>query len=167
VIKDATWFRGLVACAAVMVASCGLPLDTSGTLDRATGGTLRVGMSADEPWTAVTQSGRDGIEVRLLQEFAAGIAAQIEWQDGGEESLMQLLDSGELDVVIGGFTANSPWSDKAALTLPYVVSPSEDGSEEQHVMAVALGENALLVAIEQFLLTRSNEVAAQVGGTPP
>jgi polar amino acid transport system substrate-binding protein len=167
VIRAAPWFRGLLACTAIAMTSCGLPLDASGTLDRATRGTLRVGMSADEPWTASTPSGRDGVEVRLIEEFAADIDASIEWEDGGEETLMHSLDSGELDVVIGGLTTKSPWSDQAALTQPYVATISEDGSVEQHVIAVALGENALLVAVEKFFLSRSDDIAAQVGGTPP
>jgi polar amino acid transport system substrate-binding protein len=156
----------VMVSASAVVTSCGLPVDSSGTLPRATGGTLRVGVSADEPWTSPEPAAREGVEEQLLDQFAAGIGAQIQWRTGGEETLMGWLDAGELDVVIGGLTTKSPWTDQAALTRPYVIVPGDDGSPEEHVMAIALGENALLVAVERFLIDQSASVAAELGGTP-
>lgn len=158
-----------VAVAAVTaVAGCaGIPVDPDGTLDRARGGTLRVGVSAHEPWTVVAGGERSGVEVRLVEGFAADIAADIEWHDGGEEALMERLHAGGLDVVIGGLTQRSPWSSQAALTRPYVVVTSPTGSDEPHVMAVRLGENALQVALERHLQRREAEVAAELDGKRP
>jgi ABC-type amino acid transport substrate-binding protein len=145
----------------------GIPADPEGTLERASGGVLRVGMSQHEPWTAMQDGDRSGVEVDLVEEFAADIDAEVQWHDGGEESLIEELHRGELDVVVGGLTEKSPWSSQAALTRPYVVVTSPTGSPEPHVMAARMGENALLVALERFLGEREGEIARQVGGEEP
>ena len=38
---------------------------------------------------------------------------------GGEETLIGRLERGELDLVIGGLTADTPWVEQAAITKPY------------------------------------------------
>ena len=158
-----------LAVAAVLGASgcASIPVDPDGTLERASGGVLRVGMSAQQPWTALEDGERTGVEVRLVEDFAEGIDAEIEWQDGGEGSLMQALELGRLDVVVGGLTETSPWLDVAALTRPYVEVTGPEGSPEGHVMAVRVGENALLVALERHLHEHEAEVADEVGGVVP
>jgi polar amino acid transport system substrate-binding protein len=160
-------FAAIVLCLIAITTSCALPADTSGTLQRATGGTLRVGVSADEPWTSPTPTEPPGVEQQLLAEFATGIDARIAWTHGGESTLMHQLHDRDLDIVIGGLTTESPWTDHAALTRPYVVTARDDGTDEEHVIAVALGENALLVAIERFLIERSHRIAADTGGAAP
>lgn len=124
-------------------------------------------MSQHEPWTALDDGERSGVEVRLMEEFAAGRDLDVEWQDGGEESLIGQLHRGELDVVVGGLTEKSPWSSHAALTRPYVVVTGPEGSPEPHVMAARMGENALLVALERFLLEHQAEVADELDGEQP
>lgn len=158
----------LAVAALTAVAGCsGIPVDPDGTLDRARGGALRVGMSAHEPWTVVEGGERSGVEVRLVEGFAEAVDAEIEWHDGGEEALMERLHAGELDVVVGGLTERSPWSSHAGLTRPYVVVTSPSGGDEPHVMAVRLGENALQVALERHLQRHESEVAAELDGEPP
>jgi membrane-bound lytic murein transglycosylase MltF len=150
----------LPGCAAI-------PADPEGTLERVSGGVLRVGMSQHEPWTALEDGERSGVEVRLIEEFAAERDADVEWRDGGEEALIGQLHRGELDVVVGGLTEKSPWSSHAALTRPYVVVTSPEGSPEPHVLAARMGENALLVALERFLLEHEAEVADELDGERP
>ena len=158
----------LVALAATVLSGCAsIPVDPEGTLERASGGVLRVGMSVHEPWTTADDGERGGIEVELVEEFAAVWDAEVEWHDGGEEALIEELHRGELDLVVGGLTEKSPWVGQAALTRPYVVVTSPTGSPEPHVMAARMGENALLVALERFLLEHEDEVADQVGGEVP
>lgn len=158
----------LVLATAVAVSGCaGIPVDPDGTLERVSGGALRVGMSHHEPWTALDGDERSGVEVRLVEQFAAEWDAEVEWHDGGEESLIGRLHRGELDLVVGGLTEESPWSSQAALTRPYVVVTSPTGSPEPHVMAARMGENALLVTLERFLLEHEAEVAEQVDGAVP
>ena len=158
-----------VAVAAVLggTGCASIPVDPEGTLERASGGVLRVGMSAQPPWTALEDGERTGVEVRLVEDFAEGIDAEIEWVDGGEESLMHELELGRLDVVIGGFTEASPWVDLAALTRPYVEVTGPSGALEAHVMAARIGENALLVALERHLQEYEAEVAEELGGVVP
>ena len=164
---DLRTLPAVVLAVALAVGGCGIPVDPEGTLERASGGVLRVGMSEHEPWTALDRGDRTGVEVELVEEFAAGLDAEIEWHDAGEESLIEQLHRGELDVVVGGLTQKTPWVDSAALTRPYVVVTSPEGSPEPHVMAARRGENALLVALERFLMDHEAEVAQQVDGVTP
>jgi polar amino acid transport system substrate-binding protein len=139
----------------MVLTGCGvsIPADPEGTLERASGGILRVGVSPNEPWTELNDNAPpSGIEVDLVEDFAESIGAQIEWSGGGEESLMEELRRGELDLVIGGLTSKSPWTDKAAITKPYTEAENEAGKQEKLVMAARMGENAFLLALERFLL---------------
>ncbi|WP_413451217.1 transporter substrate-binding domain-containing protein [Georgenia phoenicis] len=139
----------------VTACSTTIPTDPDGTLDRVSGGILRVGVSPSPPWTDLPD-GPDGepagTEVELVGGFAATIDAEVQWAAGGEEELIGQLERGELDLVIGGLTAQSPWADKAALTYRYTETTGPDGAKELHVMATPMGENAFLVELEGFLL---------------
>ncbi|MFH5823812.1 transporter substrate-binding domain-containing protein [Georgenia sp. AZ-5] len=142
---------------AALLTGCGatIPTDPDGTLDRVTStGVLRVGVSPNPPWTIVTsqEAPPRGTEAELVGEFAESLGAEIEWTVGGEEALVGELERGQLDLVIGGLTARSPWSQKAALTYRYTTAVGPEGTEELHVMAAPMGENAFLVELEHFLL---------------
>ena len=149
----------LAAVVAVGLAGCTLtiPSDPDGTLDAVRGGTLRVGVSANPPWTYVVGDEPTGTEAELVEAFAAHLDAEVLWTTGGEQDLVEALERGELEVVVGGLTADSPWSGRVALTRPYVEVAGPDGTE-LHVMAAPAGENAFLVELERFLLDQ--EVAA-------
>lgn len=151
--------RSLVAIIAVMavLTGCGIsfPADPEGSLDAARGGVLRVGVSPSPPWTDIgAESEPRGSEVDLIQGFADRIDADIEWTVAGEEGLVEAMDHGELDVIIGGLTARSPWVDRVAVTGPYDSSTDDYGTRHEHVMAVRMGENALLVELEDHLQHR-------------
>ncbi|WP_282944002.1 transporter substrate-binding domain-containing protein [Cellulomonas endometrii] len=146
---------GGLLLAALLLTGCagGFPADPDGTLDRVTGGVLRVGVSENPPWTvADSDTDPSGLEVDLVREFAATRDAEVQWVPGNEEVLLGRLERGELDLVVGGLTAASPWSDQAALTSPYATVLDPEGAPEPHVMAAPLGENGFLVALETFLL---------------
>ncbi|MEP7765585.1 transporter substrate-binding domain-containing protein [Sanguibacter sp. 25GB23B1] len=151
----------LVAFAVLCTSGCAssFPADPDGTLDRVTDGVLRVGVSPNPPWTVLAGEMADpeGLEVDLVEDFAASIDADIEWTPGGEGDLMDQLERSELDLVVGGLTAKSPWASHAALTYPYTTTTAEDGTEEKRVMAAPLGENAFLVELEAFLLDQEAE----------
>lgn len=72
-------FTVVIAVVMAVTGCSGIPVDPEGTLGRASGGTLRVGMSQEKPWTAVEGGERSGVEVRLVEEFAAGVGAEVEW----------------------------------------------------------------------------------------
>lgn len=155
------WFRSwLVALCStglvLVLTGCGLtiPADPDGTLDRVRGGTLRVGVSPNEPWTQLDAGQPSGIEVELVREFAATLGAQVEWSVGGEEALIADLEQAELDLVIGGLTSKTPWSKQAGITRAFTEVLDEQGEPEKHVMAVPMGENAFLVELEKFLSSR-------------
>ncbi|GAA4476801.1 transporter substrate-binding domain-containing protein [Enteractinococcus fodinae] len=152
--------RGLVLLA-VLVGLVGCtghyPADPEGTLDRVSGGTLRVGVSHEPPWTDTLGEGNSeedpgGIEPQLIQDYARSIGAEVEWHAGGEEQLTTMLEESQLDLVIGGITDESPWSSKGGLTTTYAESLGVDGSTSKHVMVVPMGENAFMTSLESFLL---------------
>ena len=225
-----------VACAALC--ACQYPTDPAGTLEHVRGGTLRVGISASDPWVILEENQPpQGVEVELIQEFARTQAAQVEWVKGSESDLMDALHGRRLDVVIAGLTRQSVWKNEAALTRPYlttqvvigapdrqsaerlnqdlagvriaveanspeaaklamdtdaIVAPVDDLrsvngpaavpdyllddlglvrtdaelDEHEHAMAVSMGENAMLVTLERFLLDserRAGELLAREG----
>lgn len=161
----------LLALTAVLapLAGCGLapehfPADPQGTLSRVEGGFLRVGVAPNPPWTELPDGAEadplrpSGVEVDLLEGFARTVDAEVVWEAGSEERLVGDLEAGKLDVVVGGLTARTPWVSHAAVTRPYASVPGETGEEELHVMLTPMGENALLVALERYLLEQ------EVGG---
>ena len=112
----------LVAVLLVILTACtSRPIDPEGTLDRVRGGTLRAGIVENDPWTVVGPPHR-GIEVAIVERFAASIDADIEWFDGSEQELFGALHLGELDLVVGGFEAQNPYSAAVAFTHPYFTS---------------------------------------------
>ena len=143
--------------AALLTAACGsVPADPERTLERVTGGVLRVGVSPNPPHTEVGGSEPEGAEVALVRDFAASLPAEIEWTVGGEEMLILALDHGDLDLVIGGLTADTPWTEHAAITKPYAEATDPAGDKVKLVMAARLGENAFLVRLERFLRERGS-----------
>ena len=143
---------------ALLTAGCGaFPADPKDTLERVTGGVLRVGVSPNPPHTEVRGSAEPiGHEVVLVREFAATLPAEIEWTVGGEEMLILALEDGDLDLVIGGLTADTPWTEHAAITKPYAEATDPAGDKVELVMAARLGENAFLLRLERFLRERGS-----------
>lgn len=148
----------LVVLALLCGCSANFPTDPDGTLERVRDGVLRVGVSPNPPWTDqsvdLDPPALTGIEVSLVEAFADSLDAELEWTTGGEETLIMELERDELDLVIGGLTAESPWSSHAALTYPFAETLGPDGAKEMHVMAASMGENAFLVELERFLLAQ-------------
>jgi polar amino acid transport system substrate-binding protein len=103
-------------------AGCDLPRDPEGTLQRAIGGELRVGLSPREPWTRLEGEAAGGFEADLVAEFARELGAKIVYFAGSESELLSALERYELDLVIGGLTQSSPWRDRVGISRPYVVS---------------------------------------------
>lgn len=140
--------------AAGLLAGCGmsLPTDPEGTLDRVRDGQLRVGVSTNAPWTETFDEAEPaGIEPDLVRRFAATLNARIQWSEGGEQKLVDELERGNLDIVVGGLTKDTPWTEKVAVTAPYAEAVDRHGETHQHVMAAPPGENAFLLELEGFL----------------
>lgn len=135
------------------LAGCGLtiPADPDGTLQSVSGGELRVGYSPDPGLIVESTDGDDptGSIPDLVDDFADSIDADVEWTEGSEESLVGMLERGDLDLIAGGMTADTPWIDKAGVTRGY---PGIDGADGREiVLLVPLGENAFLTELERFL----------------
>lgn len=143
-MRVATFFAALTTAGALAGCSA-LPMDAAGSFNDAAGGTLLVGVSPHDPYTRVdTASGEvSGPEAELIRRFAEEIDAEVHWQVAPESEVAQWMEDGDIDVAIGGFAKDSPWTTHMALTRPY--------DDEDHVMAVGLGENKMLVELERFL----------------
>ena len=112
----------LVAVLALLPAGCGIPRDPEGTLERVRGGTLRAGITASAPWTTLEGGRPGGVEVELVERFAGELGARVEWVDGSEADLIAALEMREVDLVVGGLTADTPWQARAAITRSYATT---------------------------------------------
>lgn len=162
VVNASTWSprRAVFSAAALLLAislsGCALtiPADPDGTLQSVTGSELRVGVSADPGLVETDRETPTGSIPDLVTGFADGIDAEVDWTNGSEETLVGMLERGDLDLVVGGFTADTPWVDRAGVTRGY---PGIDGAEGREiVMLVPLGENAFLSELERYLDEEAN-----------
>lgn len=145
---------GILAAVTLLLAGCGLqiPTDPEGTEARVRGGTLNVGVTHNPPWTDIGGTGLPaGSEVELVERFATELNANVQWTAGSEASLVDALEHGKLDLVVGGFLEQTPWAEKAAVTRWYVESENDRGDREKHVMLTPTGENRFLFTLETFL----------------
>lgn len=133
------------------------PADPHGTLDDVSGGVLRVGISHNEPFVSVAGPAPSGLEVELVEDYARTLGAEVAWTRAGEEELVDQLEHGQLDLLVGGLTDRTPWKEKVGITLPYMQTVDEFGRTEKHVMAVRKGENAFLLELDEFLQSREGQ----------
>lgn len=145
-------------------AGCGLPRDPETTLERVSGGTMRVGVSEHDPWVVLEGAEPSGVEVELVERFAEEIGAEIEWVEGEVEELAGALHVREIDLLIAGLTSRSKISSQGSLTHPYlttqavVAAPPGRGLED-----VAGVEVAVEAATEEAgLLEKTDAVPVEV-----
>lgn len=143
-----------VVLASIMTAAlagCGIsvPTDPDGTLQSVSGGDLRVGISADQGLADVSGDAPTGPLVELVEDFGESLDAEVEWTIGSEETLVVMVEEGDLDLVVGGFTEQTPWVDRVGVTRGY--DGIEGAGDRPIVMFVPLGENAFLTELEEFL----------------
>jgi polar amino acid transport system substrate-binding protein len=158
----------LLVSAVVLLAGCGTsllpddyPADPDGTLDRIRAdGVVRVGASPRPGWVEVGDGDPTGREPGLVEAFAESLGAEVEWTVTGEEDLVRLLEEGEIDLAVGGFTDTNAWVDKVGLTRSYA-EVEVAGTTEAHVMMVPMGENALQSRLERWLDDHSDEGGAR------
>lgn len=136
---------------AALLSGCGItvPSDPDGTLNAVTGGELRVGTSPDRDLVELSGDEPRGPVVDLVDGFAAHLDAETTWTVASEETLVRMLEQGDLDLIAGALTPDTPWIDKAGVTRGY---PGIDGAGDRElVMLVPLGENAFLSSLESYL----------------
>ena len=94
-----------------------------------------------------------------MTAFAGDLDADVEWTVAGEEELVRLLEEGEIDLAVGGFTDANAWVDEVGLTRPYA-EVDVAGTTEAHVMMVPMGENALQSRLERWLDEHADDRSA-------
>jgi len=153
----------LMVLALATASACNLPRDADGTLKRVAGGPMRVGVVVHPPWVTDANGQIGGVEAVLVQRIADNVGARsVEWVRAPESTLVESLKQRQLDVVVGGLTADLPWTTEIAFTRPFA---ERDG--KQHVLAVSRGENAWLVRIEQVVQGQRAAIAADLDGAAP
>lgn len=150
-----------LAASGLAAAACGMPRDPEESLDRIRQtGVVRAGFTVREPWvTGDGAGGAAGPEAEIVSRFAGSLGARVEWRQGSESELFEALERFELDVVVGGLTADNAAAASLALTRGYV-----EHDEKPHVIASPPGENRLLAALERAARAQAPAVAARVGG---
>lgn len=163
----------LVLVFSLLMSACSqIPRDSEGTADRVAGGTLRVGVLDYAPWaetdpgagntsagtSSTTGNGAPageptGPEPDLVRGFAEELGADVEWVTGSESELVPRLEDGQIDLLVGGLDAKTPYKQKFGLTRAYLTTVDAEGNTMKHVMAVKNGENAFLVDLETYLST--------------
>ena len=101
------------------VSACGLPKDPGGTLTRVEGGVLRVGLEENAPWVRLAGAAPGGVEPALVRALARALDARVQWTAAPEARLMEGLKARELDLVVAGVDARSPWAKSLGVSLPY------------------------------------------------
>lgn len=142
-----------VGCALMLaVSGCAqLPVDPEGTLEGVRAHTLRVGLSPNPDFVSIQGSDYSGSEVSLVRDFAEHLQTEPEFMVAGEETLVKQLEAGQLDLVVGGISSNTPWTDQVGLTRPYRETVDALGEDVKLVILVRPGENAFLSELEYFL----------------
>lgn len=139
----------LLAALSLVGCSLTIPSDPDGTLDSVRGGELRVGVAPDGELVEVGDGDPTGSVIDLVDGFAESVDATPDWTVATEETLVRMLERGDLDLIAGGITSDTPWLDRAGVSRGYSDIEGADG--RTLVMLVPLGENALLSELERYL----------------
>ena len=105
-----------------LLLACGMPRDPENTGARVREGIMRVGVSENPPW--VTHYGREvrGAEAELVLDLANRLGSKVEWVQGAESELLESLERFELDMVIGGLKADTPYGSRVGLSRSYLTT---------------------------------------------
>jgi hypothetical protein len=136
-------FHVFLCLAFLGAASCAkFPRDPEGTLERVQAGrSFRVGLVAPVSRT-------DPKVEALVQRVAQASGAQARVESGDAEPLLDRLEQGELELVVGRFEAESPWKTMVSFSPPLRVE--EQGKTKLHlVAAMRNGENAWIGLVER------------------
>lgn len=97
---------------------------------------------------------------RLVEEIERRTKARAQWRSGSGEPLFQKLDEGRLDLVIGRFTADSPWATDVAFAPALSTSGTKDAPIELKA-AMRNGENRWIMTVERASRAISQEARDQ------
>lgn len=134
--------KAIVATMLLLLAGCGgLPWDADGTLDRVRRTqVLRAGIisgGTNEP--GVTQR-------RFLELMAEDTGSRIEVVRGSAEELLPRIEKGELDIVIGHFAGDTPWTTRVTIMPTAKQMGAREGGSAP-AAAVKNGENGWIALV--------------------
>lgn len=92
---------------------------------------------AHPPWVTDSAGLVGGVEPQLVSSLARELGARVEWVRQPESVLMLALRARQVDLVIGGLTADLPWKSEVAFTrrcyTDTVVVATPPGTSLRHV----------------------------------
>jgi hypothetical protein len=149
--------RAFLWCAAL--AACGpLPRDQHGGIEEARANRrLVVGVSAASPTLDPAVQAR---ERALVEEVARRLGVAVEWRTGDTHELLSRLEQWELPIVAAAVTTETPFKAHVGLSTPFW----KDGpGHRDYVLAVAPGENALLLLVDRVITETEARRGAEEG----
>ena len=92
-------------------------------------------------------------EKQIVERVAAQLGATVRWREGNALDLMHRLEKRELPLVVASVRDDSPYATGVGMSKPFL----EEG-ETRLCIAVAPGENELLLLVDQTIAASKNEV---------
>ncbi|QJR80170.1 transporter substrate-binding domain-containing protein [Alteromonas pelagimontana] len=153
-------FKVFVFMSLLVLSGCdNYPRDTEATLQTVLDSQrLRIGVIEHKPWAYGSSLNPEGVEIRIISDFARSLTARPQWEFLSEAEASDKMELRKLDLVLGGLTADNPRIKKMALTRPYL--KLSDDKKDQHVFAVSRGENGFIITLEKFLKAHEKEIVA-------
>ena len=132
-----------------------LPRDQYGWTERIReSGVLTVGVSQDSAAPAALEER----ERRLVEKVARRLNARVEWRRGNAHALMQDLEERNLPLVAAAVPSDSPFARRIVLSQPYL---KYGPRHKDYCLAVAPGENRLLLLVDQVIAQERREEGKQ------
>ncbi|MDT0577080.1 hypothetical protein RM533_12980 [Croceicoccus sp. F390] len=132
--------------ALLLLAACGpYPRDTAGTVERIERtGTLHAGLVAGTADPAAAKA--------LTRQAARQWQAKVAWRTGSASALLQQLEAGEVDLVVGEWARSSPLGNEVSLSAAIASAEPSDAQEPALRLARKPGENRLVTATDTLVL---------------
>ena len=127
----------------VTISSCNIPKDPERSWEDIQKNGLKVGVVINPPYTVKQDSMYSGKKIELLENLANDNKLQFSFETGNETDLTDKLAHYKIDLLIGGFTKKSIWTEKVGLTTAY--------DDKDHVILIPKGENKLLHFLESYI----------------
>lgn len=144
----------LAVCLCAALAGCQFPKDPEGTLDKVRErGTMKVGVTQVDPFVKLGGAEPAGVEVELIKRFALHLGVEIEWVEGSESELVELLKGTEIDVMLAGLSRGSVLRREVSFTRPYanveivIGVPPDADTPEVEGLDLLVEENSAPAAI--------------------
>lgn len=142
--------RAIILAVSLLAACDILPRDPAGT-------SKRIAERRSFTVALADPTVHEAAQVRtLVHEIERRTRAKAQWRPGAGEVLFQQLDDGTLDLVIGRFSAESPWAMDVAFGPPLSTTGTKD-APLQLKAAMRNGENRWIMTVERASRAISQE----------